>query len=512
MIGWLRNLLGKPVPEKRKTSRAVRAMEAIRARYENAQTTQENQPLWQLTDYLSAKAANSFQVRRTLKIRSRYEAANNSYYRGMIDSYVADLVGTGPRIQFRTDSRNTNRILENRWHGWATASRFDGKLRTIAKGKVGDGEGIALATTNKRLDDGVKLDWNEIESDQMTTPSPGFVDYFWVDGVVLDRLGNPTGYHILRHHPGDLFSPQLNPMEFDTWAPDKVIHWFRRDRPGQVRGIPEATPALELFATLRRYTKAVVAAAELAADFSAVLKTEAPADENAEDPEPYTTTAIDRGVMTTLPYGFDLQQFEPEQPTTTYDMFVRVILREIARCMQIPLNIAMGDSSLMNYSSGRLDHLGYHRHQRVVRSECESEALRKAVVAWYAEGLRVPGYFPRGLPEQVPPHRWFWDSAESIDPEKDANAEQLQLDGHTTTLAEIYAQQGKDWEEEIRQRGREVELMQELGLPVETARKVLDTSTRNGQGQTAEDTAASFAAQPGRQIPLPADRSRRGRS
>src|SRR5690242_17008170 len=51
----------------------------VQARYESAQNTAENLPLWQYTDYLSAKAANSIDVRRTLKIRSRYEASNNSY-------------------------------------------------------------------------------------------------------------------------------------------------------------------------------------------------------------------------------------------------------------------------------------------------------------------------------------------------------------------------------------------------------------------------------------------------
>ncbi len=61
-----------------------------------------------------------------------------------------------------------------------------------------------------------------------------------------------------------------------------MIHYFRADRPGQSRGIPEITPALPLFAQLRRYTLAVLAAAETAADFAAVLYTDAPANGEAD--------------------------------------------------------------------------------------------------------------------------------------------------------------------------------------------------------------------------------------
>jgi capsid protein len=54
-----------------------------------------------------------------------------------------------------------------------------------------------------------------------------------------------------------------------------VIHWFRKDRPGQNRGLPDILPALPLFAQLRRYTQAVLAAAESAANVAIFMKTTA---------------------------------------------------------------------------------------------------------------------------------------------------------------------------------------------------------------------------------------------
>ena len=56
----------------------------------------------------------------------------------------------------------------------------------------------------------------------------------------------------------------------DVIDANAVIHWFRADRPGQHRGVPEITPALPLFAQLRRYTLAVLGAAGLVAMCTAV--------------------------------------------------------------------------------------------------------------------------------------------------------------------------------------------------------------------------------------------------
>ncbi len=63
-------------------------------------------------------------------------------------------------------------------------------------------------------------------------------------------------------------------------------------------------------------------------------------------------------------------------------------------------------------------------------------------------------------------HQWFWDGQEHVDPAKEANAQSTRLQNHTTTLAYEYARQGRDWESEMRQRAKEVSLMQQLGLPL----------------------------------------------
>ena len=58
--------------------------------------------------------------------------------------------------------------------------------------------------------------------------------------------GNPQTYHVLRAHPGESRGPLV--PGYDEFPADAVLHWFRPDRPGQARGIPDIMPALPLFA------------------------------------------------------------------------------------------------------------------------------------------------------------------------------------------------------------------------------------------------------------------------
>ncbi len=308
-------------------------------------------------------------------------------------------------------------------------------------------------------------------------------------GCAVNGLGGPAGYNVLKTYPGDLFVPNFNPLAFDTIRERNVLHWFRKDRPGQVRGIPEITPALELFAQLRRYTKAVLASAEIAANFSALLESEAPPDAELSEPVPFESLEIERGMMTTLPWGAKLKQLAAEQPTTTYEMFVRLLLREIARCLNVPFNIAAGDSSGYNYSSGRLDHLGFRRQQRVDRSHCETAVLDYLLAAWLDEAVMIPGLLPAGLNISAIPHRWFWDGVESIDPVKDATATQIRLACNLTTLSDEYGRDGEDWQAAVDQIGVERAYMRERGVSPDQATPTSVDQPTEQDAKTAKEAA-----------------------
>lgn len=451
-----------------------RRMQRIQARYDAALTTPENRKHWMLADGLSARAANSLEVRSTLRKRARYEGAANSYCAGMLLTLANDMVGTGPRLQLhleRSQRTAANRI-EREFAAWAKAVKLPQRLRTMRVSRARDGEVFVLLTTNPRLPTPVKLDLRLIEADQVTSPQFTQTDPLRIDGIAFDKYGNPISYDILPHHPGDeLALPNWQPVPHPA---DQVLHWFRADRPGQLRGIPEITPSLPLFAQLRRYTLAVIAAAETAADFAGIISSTAAAreddDEEAggDDPGAFTEIEITARTLLTLPNQYQLSQLKAEQPVTTYDMFKREILNEIARCLNMPFNVAAGNSAGYNYSSGRLDHQIYFRSIGIDQADCETEILDRIFRAWLDEAVLIRNLIPNGLgPFHLWDHTWSWDPAEDLDPNKTANARLANLTAGMTSYQSEYARLGLDWEVE---QNRQAEA---LGMTLEDYRGLL---------------------------------------
>lgn len=453
--------------------RQLRArLRAVNAQYDAAQTTLDNSKHWAAADGLSAVAANSPEVRRKLRNRARYEVANNSYAHGISLTLANDCIGTGPRLQVLSDAIEHNRQVEDAFAEWAEAVDLAGKLRTARLAKIEDGEAFAILTTNPGLRNSVKLDVRLIEADQVTS---AYVPTFDnpVDGIVFDQWGNPAAYQVLKTHPGDVRS--LSPLSYDELKAASVLHYFTQLRPGQARGIPEITPALPLFAQLRRYTLAVIAAAETAADLAMVLESTGAA---SNDPpaaiEAMDTIELERRMATILPEGWKLGQARAEQPTTTYGDFKAEILNEIARCLSVPFNVAAGNSSKYNYASGRLDHQTYFKSIDVERSRIVRSMLNRIFSAWIDEAVLIEGLLPQPFRmKRRVPHVWFWDGQEHVDPVKEADAQETRLRSNTTTLSRECARSGMDWEEVLEQRSKERKRAKALGLD-----EVVDAQSR----------------------------------
>jgi capsid protein len=435
----------------------------LRAAYDAAIDTDENRKHWRYADNLSAASANSIEVRRKLRSRARYEALEaNSFAKGICLTLSNDTISTGPSLQINLPDKRLRKFIETQWKKWCKATKIHAKLRTARLSKIIDGEVFMMRTNNRRLNTPVQLDIRLIEADQVSTP--GFIDGMnpdQVDGIIFED-GQPVIYHVLKGHPGDRWA-QLAWQKDDIDAGD-MIHMFRSERPGQARGIPEITPALPLFAFLRRYTLATILAAEIAADFAAVLETAAANydEDDMDDVAPFSNVPIDRGLLTALPRGYKMSQFKPEQPTTSYEAFRNAILQEIARCVHMPANKARADSSAYNYSSGRLDHQTYYEAIAIERSEWEIEALDRIFGWWLDEALMIPGYLDDAIDEAVlasddgdndwidelgvldVEHEWRWPPHRDVDPSELADVNIALIQAKLKSKRQYWIEQNMD--------------------------------------------------------------------
>lgn len=448
------------------------ALRRVRGKWDAASNSPDFRKHWGEADLLSPNAALTPAVMSILRKRARYEVANNSYAKGIVQSLANDMVGTGPRLQVPSGangiSREDSRRVERIFAAWAKAIDLPGKLRQMRSARAASGECFALFVTNHAVRHDVKLDLRLVESDQVASPyglpaSPGEVD-----GIDYDEYGNPKSYSILKAHPGSGDAAAFSADKVDA---KNVIHYFLAARPGQHRGVPDITPALPLFSLLRRYTLASVIAAESAANLALVAYTTSMArgDDDTEEQEllsPWSTFELERNAMTALPEGYQLGQVDAKHPMSTYDMVKRELIKEIGRCIDMPYAIAAGDSSAYNYSSGRLDHQTYDRAISIERKVAEYTILDRIFDAFITEASRITGLLLQvwRVERGRPTHSWFWQNRPHVDPQKEETALGLRIKNRTTTLADEWAQSGEDWEEKLEQQKLEHASYRKAGL------------------------------------------------
>lgn len=457
----------RPFGEPENSGSPMKALRRLRASYDAAQQSRDLQRWWIHADGLSADQANSPGVRRVLRNRARYEFANNSYCMGLALTLANDLIGWGPSLRMQIpDEPKVNAFISLQFNRWARRVRLAAKLRTMKVARAIDGEAFAQQITNPLLKSPVQLDIRLCEADQITTPDQHVADPNACDGIRFDSLGNPLEYHRLKYHPG---SPWAT-LQYDPVPADRMIHWFREDRAGQRRGIPEITPSLMLFAFLRRWTLATVQAAELQADYTLFMKTMQAPSESTSESEPFDLMEVERGMMTVLPDGYEPKQLEPNQPSSSYKEGKREFLAEIARCQNVPYNVAACDSSTYNFASGRLDHLPYYRGIDVERDDLEIVAVDRVLGWWLEEAMLV---WPRlKLLEDVlrdpdVPHEWDWPALEEGDVETKSKSREIDLSCGMTSYQTEFAKMGLDADKEMEKQAAS------LGLPIGEYRRRL---------------------------------------
>jgi lambda family phage portal protein len=443
-----------------------------RAKFDAAQQYGDNVNHWLNADDLGPNGMASPSVREILRKRARYECANNCYARGILDSLAICTVGTGPRLQLLTSNEQLNERVEKDFSAWAKTIDLGGKLRLVRMSKAECGEIFIRMYSNPMHNHPVMLDLQMIEPDLIRSEFMGYSGKEnEVDGIFFDNFGNRVKYRMVKRPINDT-APQAWEEEVSIPA-QNMIHYFNAIRPGQVRGIPEIVSALPLFAQLRRFTLAVLGAAELQASMTGAYTPEILVDEEGlTSLAAFEQFSFERGMINVTPPGGKLTWPNITQPGATYEMFKNAIIEEMARCVNMPVGVAKGNFSGYNFASGRLDLVTtFGRAISVERNSIELNIIDKILNEWLKEYGLINNI--RDMRNGSVPHQWFWDGTDHVDPSKEANAQETKLKNKLTTLQAEYAKYGKDWRGEIIQSIAEEELIynerKKRGLPDITA-------------------------------------------
>jgi capsid protein len=495
-----------PVLSKPVTNRENRQM--LRARFDSQFTTPYNAEHWNTVDYASIDAQSSWMVRRTLRARCRHEYQENSILRGIVSTISNYIVGTGPTLQMQLPDQDgpagLNHQIETLWSAWSKTVRLSRTLRMNCKAIYFNGEYVNLLRSNPMLDHPVKLDVFEVEADQLSSPLFGmypanYPDQFF-DGLVLDPYGRPMYYHILRQHPGALGAFVIMGYEFDRWPAKSVLHGFEHIRPGQQRGIPELLPCLPLSALLRRYSPAVVRAAETAANVNLTIETEGAAyQEGQTGASDFDYVPLQQGEAMVMPAGTHARQLQAEQPTAEFDPCTRALLWQLARCLDIPTWMAMMSAGEANMASAYVVGQPFIKMVQTKRGEIFEPDLDRVFAAFLREATLMArtgelSDFPLSLPDSIP-HIWRWPRiGNHADPSRMATAQETRLMSGTSSIQIECAEDGHNWKDVQAQNA------ESLGLTLEEYRERLANKRLAAAG------AAGPGATPGQKparVPVP---------
>ena len=400
--------------------------------------------------------------REDLVERNREMERNYSSYEGAIGQCVVNVIGPqGLTVQARTEDEGFNSEVEAAWIEWCRVCdvrrmfTMSGLQELWFRSHLRDGDvGVILLGSG---------DLQSIESHRIVTPGGQRVDGSIVEGVELNMSnGRPTAFHISK-------SDGFVKLADTTRIPARDFVFFPHvTRLSQTRGLPAITKPW-LFEQYDRYIEAVVVAARISACFGLILKRKGG---GVPTGLPSTTDASGRtrkdfklepGLAKYIDTDEDITQLQPAQPGAQFGELRSAIKRDIGLPLGMPLELTDLDFSKTNYSSARASLLAayrtFMRHQ-----ERFANMVMRRIYQWRVSKWVKDGTFSRA-PETFWAHEWVMPRWPWVDPLKEIQANLLGMDAGITTLAEVSASQGKDWEATVAQRKREIDALDAAGIP-----------------------------------------------
>lgn len=409
----------------------------------------------------------------TLRARSRDLARNNPHAGRALTSLVNNAVGPGIQGRAavppsadtkaaREAAQNLNRRVDDLWWRWCEECDaneqldFNGLQQLAVRSMLESGD-VLVRRRPRRVGDGltVPLVLQLLEADhlddqkteELRGPS-GLVTGRVIQGVEFDPLDRRSAYWLYPQHPGDAVGLMGGALASRAVPAYEIAHIYEAQRPGQVRGVPWLTPVMLALRELADYQEAILVRAGAEACIAGVITS----PEGPDGPAPGRTTnqtgaggapevwtQLQPGSMLRLRPG-EAASWNNPPASPGYDAFVAAKLREIAAGARVSYERMTADYSRVNFSSARAGDIEFRRTVRALQRTVIIRQLLDPVWRWFIEAAQVVGLLPR---VEIPAV-WTPPAFESVQPEADLKAIELEMDLALTSRREVITRLGRD--------------------------------------------------------------------
>ena len=417
-----------PAPASAPLLRSVQAR-----RYDGASLTPRTEH-WRAP---SSDATSAIDRPSTLRNRARDLARNNPWAARGISALVNNSVGYGIQAQWK------GRRAQAQWMAWADSAdcdatgmtNFAGLQQLAFRTMVESGE--CLVRLRPRLSsDGLAAPFQIqiLEPDHLveTLDGPTKVGGLISRGIEYDGIGRRVAYYLYRTHPGAASRGMFVDVNAYSRVPaSEIIHLFRRDRPGQERGVSWLASSIITLRDLDLYEDAYLKRQQVANLFAAFVTTD-------EDPAGVAAdfTPLDEGLQPGSIYVLNPGrgvEFNSPPPAGDYGPFTMECLRRVAAGLGITFEALTGNLSQVNFSSARMGWQEMGRNIDTWRWNLFIPLFCGQVAKWFGAMTGTPG-----APTWTPPARTL------VDPTREIPALESAIRAGLMTQSEALREQGYD--------------------------------------------------------------------
>lgn len=473
-------------------------LESKTRRYEGAARGRRTKN-WR-TPSTDSNAAVSSSI-ETLRNRSRDLVRNNVWAKRAVNSIAAYTVGSGIRPNAKADDSGKARAIEGAFARWAesTESDLEGSsdfygLQSLVMAGVAESGGV-LVRRIRTSETTIPLALQVLEPDHLdTTRREGLNGNPVVLGVELDKVTHQRlAYWLYPDHPGSDW-PIRSRFESERVPVSEVLHVFRRDRPGQIQGVPWGATTIILLRNFDEYQDAQVVRQLLGACFTGIVKGTEGADvgnpalgPNQKPP----LQELEPGAILHLAAGQDIVFSKPPE-VEGYEEFARQSLRAVSAGFDVPYQVLAQDLSNVNFSSGRMGANDFQLHIETWRNRILLPQFLRPVWRWFLEAAVAAGELPlKSLEAGV---GWTAPARVQVNLAEEVKADTEAVRGGFKTLFECIRERGRDPEEVLEEHRQTNELLDELGLKLQSdPRHFAAPGSSPSQGGAAADEDTSRA-------------------
>lgn len=411
----------------------------------------------------------------TLRLRSRDLVRNNAFAERAIRVIQSNVIGTGIIPTAKTEDKARKDALEKLWISWGDTRACDydglhdfyGLQALILRAVAQDGEVLVRKRYQRTADRlGIPLQLQVLESDYLDTTKDGMSNGAnrIVQGVEIDARDRVVAYWLYEEHPGTAALSSLRANYKSNRVPaSEITRIYRRDRPGQLRGVPWGAPVMLKMQDLSDYEDAQLIKQKISACFVGFQKDiENPDVSGMTETEKEDFGRFEPGTWELLPPGKEMQ-FASPPPVTGYAEYIRSMVRSIAIGYGVTYESISGDYSQVNFSSARMGWLEFQRNIEFWRNQMMIPMFCQPAWEWFIEAANLSGQFS-GVASAL----WTSPRREMIDPVKETSALKDQVRCGFKSQSEAIREYGKDPIDVFNEMESDNKILDEKKLTIDT--------------------------------------------